>query len=52
MKQPVIASLAFLLFVAVGSAQNSSPDAQRKTPPTSDHETSDRQSSSQTTPEL
>ena len=36
MKSAVIASLALLMFVTVAPAQNSTPDAQSKTPPAAD----------------
>ena len=43
MKRACIASLAFLMFLAVASAQNSTPETQHKTPPTIDQKTIDMQ---------
>ncbi|MGO9402043.1 MAG: zinc-dependent metalloprotease [Terriglobales bacterium] len=43
MKRTLIASLAFLMFVAVASAQNSTSEAQHKTPPTIDQKTTGMQ---------
>ena len=43
MKRALIASLAFLMFVAAAPAQNSPSEAQRKAPPTIDQKTSGMQ---------
>ena len=42
MKRALIASLALLVFAAVATAQNSTPDAQPKTPPAIDQKNNDR----------
>jgi len=43
MKRALIASLAFLMFAAVASAQNSTSETQHKTPPTIDQRTTGMQ---------